>query len=388
VSRHLRNLKGAFFLLGLPWLSLFVLEHLPQVGKFTLYTLGDDWLTFQRYAHRIFMEGYWLEGGGKTFWFQPLYRWINGALHVLFGDSSVGEAFWDTLCLLVAALFCFHVVKVFAGFRWGLLAGAATLATFALPPLLVHIGRGLSEISATGWAYLGAICLLRGRLRKWGWSLAAAACATLAFYTRLNHLPFVLAVAALSLPVRFPAGGWLPVRALVRRVSAGVVTVFLGGLALGLTLFALRTWYYTGVFSVLYGTQRPFLSTGLGASTVLSATVWGRAIESVWMVATVSDPPTLRVRRFPVTAGVVIAGLALLRVPFVSRVPLGPSVLCIGAVVSSLLVRGTAYPGRFSVHLVPVAIAISVCALALTVRQLVPKVILLGKKWLSGVLRK
>ncbi len=105
------------------------------------------------------------------------------------------------------------------------------------------------------------------------------------------------------------------------------------------------------------------------------------------MVATVSDPPTLRVRHIPVTAGVVIAGLALLRVPFVSRVPLGPSVLCIGAAVSSLLVRGTAYPGRFSIHLVPVALAISVCALALTARQLVPKLILLGKKWLSRVLR-
>lgn len=373
VSRHLRNLKGAFFLLGLPWLSLFMVEHLPRVGKFTLYTLEDDWLTFQRFAHRIFMEGYWLEGGEKMFWFQPLYRWINGALHILFGDSSVGEALWDTFCLLIAALFCFHIVKVFAGFRWGLLAGAMTLGTFALPPFLVHIGRGLSEISAVGFAYLGAICLLRCRSKQWGWSVAAAVCATLAFYTRLNHLPFVLSLAALLLPIRFPAGGWLSVYAIARRFSAGALVVFLGGVTLGVVLFAMRTWYYTGVFSVFYGTSKQFLSTGLGVSTVLSPVAWARAIESVWVVATGSDPPSLRIRRIPVTAGVVTAGLALLRVPLVRRIPLGPSVLCIAAVVPSLLVRGTAYPGRFSIHLVPIAIALSVCALALTTHQLIPK---------------
>ena len=62
VSRQLRNLRGAFLLLGLPWLSFFVAKHFPQIGRFTLYSLGDDWLTFQRYAHQIFMEGYWLEG--------------------------------------------------------------------------------------------------------------------------------------------------------------------------------------------------------------------------------------------------------------------------------------------------------------------------------------
>ena len=62
------------------------------------YSSGDDWWMFQRYAYRIFMEGYWLEGGQLTFWFQPFYRWITGGLHMVFGDSSVGELFWDAAC--------------------------------------------------------------------------------------------------------------------------------------------------------------------------------------------------------------------------------------------------------------------------------------------------
>jgi len=149
--------------------------------------------------------------------------------------------------------------------------------------------------------------------------------------------------------------------------------VFLGAIAFGVVLFATRTWYYTGVFDVLHGTQREANSTGLTASTILSPAAWGRAIESVWMVSAVADPPRLNRRGFLVTAGVVIAGLALLRVPFFRNLPLGPSVLCIGALVPSLFVRGTAYPSRFSVHLVPVALAMSVCAMALSARELISK---------------
>ncbi len=373
VARHLQNLRGALLLLGTPWLSFIVGRHFTQVGKITLYSLGDDWLIFQGFAHRIFLEGYWLEGGEKTFWFQPLYRWIAGSLHVVFGDSSVGEAFWDSACLLIGTLFCFHVVRAFAGFRWGLFAGAAVLATFALGPIWGLIGRGLSEVSASGWAYLGAMHLLRGRLGRLSSCLAAAVFATLAFYTRLNHLPFVATLAVLSLPVRFPARGWLPFRSLVQRLSPTLLLVFFAGITFGVALFAIRTWYYTGVFDVFYGTQRESLSTGLTASTILSPAAWGRAIESVWMVSAVADPPRLNRLGFLVTAGVVIAGLALLRVPFFRNLPLGPSALCIGALVPSLFVRGTAYPSRFSVHLVPVAIAMSVCAMALSARELICK---------------
>ena len=91
------------------------------------YTSGDDWWMFQRYAYRIYLQGYWLEGGEPSFWFQPFYRWIAGALHMVFGDSSVGELFWDGACALAGALFAFHVARVVAGFRWGVAAAMLTL---------------------------------------------------------------------------------------------------------------------------------------------------------------------------------------------------------------------------------------------------------------------
>src|SRR5438132_9342815 len=106
---------------------------------------------FQRYGYRIYMEKFWLEGGQTTFWFQPLYRWIAGALHLVFGDSSVGEKFWDASCLVVMALFAFRATKICAGVRWGLAAAGATLALFMAGPGLIFVGRGLSEISSAGF---------------------------------------------------------------------------------------------------------------------------------------------------------------------------------------------------------------------------------------------
>jgi len=51
-------------------------------------------------ARAIYMHGFWLEAGTKTFDYQALYRWNHGALHLVFGDSSVGETYLDASCLL------------------------------------------------------------------------------------------------------------------------------------------------------------------------------------------------------------------------------------------------------------------------------------------------
>jgi hypothetical protein len=67
----------------------------------------DDWLAYQVAGYRIFMGGYWLEGGSTAFDYQPLYRWISGALHMVFGDSSAGEIVVDASALLTGALLAF-----------------------------------------------------------------------------------------------------------------------------------------------------------------------------------------------------------------------------------------------------------------------------------------
>src|SRR5262249_32514632 len=152
ISTRDRNRRSAFLLIGVPWLAFFVAHAWPQIGHITVYSLDDDWHMYQTAAYRIVMNGYWIEGGTLTSGFHRLlYRWIVAVLHLLFGDSSVGEMYWDAACLLFAALVCFAIVKGVSGFRWGLVAGAMTLATFTASSTWYLIGRGLSEISGVGF---------------------------------------------------------------------------------------------------------------------------------------------------------------------------------------------------------------------------------------------
>ena len=132
VPARLRNVFGVFALVGIPWLVLIVVAFADNIGHFRLYAWGNDYWMYQRFGYRIVMQGYWLEGGTKNFYFQPFYRWVSGLLHLVFGDSSVGEFFWEGACYLIVALLAFSLTKASSGFRWGVLAAVTTLTVVAI----------------------------------------------------------------------------------------------------------------------------------------------------------------------------------------------------------------------------------------------------------------
>ncbi len=362
VSTRLRNGLGAFILLGIPWLTLVVVQSAPAIGRFALYEVGSDYWSFQRFAYRIVMQGYWLEGGSTTFWFQPLYRWIAGVLHAIFGDSSVGEWYWDGTCVFVTALFSFHVTKTFAGFRWGLVAAVTTLSVFTLGATWGFVGRGLSEISAAGLIYLAALFALRSRGGHWPATITAGILAVLAFYTRLNNLPMAFALVVFALPISQPLRTAFRPSVWLSRTSRQTIVSVIAMLCLGLLLFAGRTWYYTGVFSVFYGTQQELLAIwqpGMPLGTLLQ-----RMAGSVMMVLTMSDPARFDPHALPILLGALISVLAVLGVPRLRELPAAPVLFCLAALSGSLIARGSAYPGRFSIHVIAVTSTVLTCAVA------------------------
>jgi MFS family permease len=369
---------GAFLLVGVPWFALIAGGTLHDVGRFTLFTPGDDFSLFQRFTYRIFMQGYWLEGGQWTFWYQPLYRWIIGLVHIVFGDSSVGEWYLDATSLMVGGLFAFVVCSRAASFAWGMAALVLVLATVAIGPSWWVVGRDLSEITAAGFAYTAALLILAsGRTNgdapgeRSAWPiLVAGVLAVLCFYTRLNHLLWQGALVALLLPLTMPAAAlWRPriwmSWSLVKH--AAIIALSLGT---GVVLFAWRTWYYTGVFSVLFGTQRDLVATVQPGDTWQMAVV--HMIQSVLVQVTVQDPPQFDPRALVVIAGIVVSMLALARVPVCRDVPAGPALFCCASLIGALIARGTAYVGRFSIHLMPVAVAVAVCFAAHVFRRVRP----------------
>ena len=368
IPERLQNVRGAFLMLGVPWLALLIAGCLGHAGRIAMYSVGDDWTTFQRFAHRIYIQGYWLEGGERGFWQQPLYRWIAGALHIGFGDSSIGEMFLDAAALLAGALFAFDAVRRVVGVRAGMAAGALTLITVAFGPNWHVLGRGLSDAVAAGLIYVAARLALDLRRRPLA-ALAAGAAATLAFYTRLNHLPVILAIVALMLPLSARTRSMFDVRPLWRSLPLPQAVAYLVCIGVGVLALMMRTWHYVGSFSLFAGTTRLHQATGLGLTTAsfVSAEVWRRALESVAMIVTVQDPPGFNVRALLVIGGVACALLALLQLPVMRELPLGLVLLCIAALSSGFVARGAAYPGRFSLQLIPIAVAVTVCAVGVLI---------------------
>ncbi len=369
MSLRWRNLRGAFLLVGVPWLAFFAAHSFVNIGRFTAYS-GDDWLAYQVAGYRIFMHGYWLEGGSLAFDYQPLYRWVTGSLHLVFGDSSVGETYLDAACLLSGGLLAFHLAKARAGYRAGVAAAVATLATFTIGTIWYFPGRGLSEIVAAGFSFLAAFFLLRARLGRWSSLLAGAAMAVLMFYTRLNHLIFAASLVVLLLPLRASS---IPsaVMAALARARVRLALAYGGVVAAGVGLFMLRTWWYTGAFSLFYGTSLKNNDTGLRLQTVASADVWTRIGHSLLSLVWVNEPPQPDIRAAFVVTGVAAAVLAVLQAPVLRNLPVAVVLLIAGTMASGVFVHTHNYPGRMSITLAPPAAAAAVIAL-----------VLMGRAWL------
>ena len=212
---------------------------------------------------------------------------------------------------------------------------------------------------------MAALSAIAGRRRRAA-VIAAGVLATLAFYSRLNNLIAALGVALFALPLS------VPVRALIRppewwrrvswRTAFGVPAI----IGVGVLLFAWRTYHYTGVFSVVYGTQ--FQSLKVWQPGMSLSDVAGRLTHSVMMVLTVNDPPRFDVYALPVMAGAIAAILSVAGVPRLRSLPSAAVLMFFATIAGAFVAYGSAYPGRFSVYAIPITSALTICAAASVTR--------------------
>jgi hypothetical protein len=179
---------------------------------------------------------------------------------------------------------------------------------------------------------------------------------------RENKLPMALAVMVFAWSLDVPASTlWKP-RQWLEHVWRPALIAMPVALVIGMSLFALRTWHYTGKFTLLFGSQinalavwQPGMSLREGLTSMLS---------SVMMVAATTDPPRYHTGAIPFLAGTALSVAALIGLPFARRLPFAAVMWTMSGFVSYLIARGTAYSGRFSVHIVGSTIAVLTCALA------------------------
>jgi hypothetical protein len=360
LREQLRTVRGAFVLIGIPWLVFIAVGAFDHLAKFSFYAGGDDQWTFQRFAYRIYLQGYFLEGGEPTFWFQPGYRWIAGALHMVFGDSSLGEFHWDGICLAIIAMFAFEVVRRTAGFRFGVIAGAVVLGLVMHGPPLLYWGSGLSENAAAGFIYGAALAAMFAD--NWKLRVAAGVLATLGFYVRLNNLPLAFAIAVLAIPADVRArDAWSP-RVWLARVNVRTALTVVGVVAVGMLLFTLRTWYYTGSFSFFAGTTMNVNSIYQPGMPI--GELARRMIDSAWMVLSMNDPPRFAWYATPLIVAPFLAIGSLVGIPRLRDVPLSLVLFFLASISGALVARGVAYSGRFSTIVIGSATAVTIAAIA------------------------
>ena len=231
---------GAVLLVGLPWLALFAGSSLVDVGRITLFTPGDDFTHFQRFAYRIYMQGFWLEGGQWTF-LVPAALSMDNRPHP-YRVRRLQHRRMVSGRGLSARRRVVRFRRVQPG-RIVPLGDCSGRLGCSRPSRSVRrgglSGAILSEITAAGFAYTAALLLVGQRRHELWRAAVAGVLAVLCFYTRLNHLPWLFTLIALLVPLDVDAGAlWRP-RAWLARVPIRSAAVIVASLLVGLGLFAL-----------------------------------------------------------------------------------------------------------------------------------------------------
>ena len=268
--------------------------------------------------------------------------------------------YWDGGCLLVGAMLAFVLCRPWLGGFGALVTAAVSLSLFTITPIWYLIGRGLAEISAGAFAWIAALLLIGSHSAGFPAVVAAGAFAVLAFFTRLNHMLFAGSLLVFLLPSTARAEMLRHPRELWRSVPRTRAAAYVGVLVVGVFLLAARAWVYTGELNPLAGTSLGLNHTGLTPTTVFSAEVWRNVLHSLFAQMIVNE--VFDARGLIVYVGCLAAFLAVLQVPLFSRLPLAASLALLGALLGAFVAHAHGYPGRFSVHLVPLATATTALA--------------------------
>ena len=215
----------------------------PFAGRLLLQNGGDDSLTYQTYARDIILSGPLMRmgsapGAGEAFYYQPLYPYFLGLIHMLFGDDLFG-------LFLVQRLSLFLVLWMLVRITAQLFGNRAATASLVVGGWFLYVW--MDRWAADLWTEvlfvpltIGWTCLLVDQAaRRSGYGTAVLAgslggLAVLCRSTLLLALPFVVVML------------WLARRKTAMRPALLATMVVVLGLVVSLA--TLRNWMVSGQF--------------------------------------------------------------------------------------------------------------------------------------------
>jgi hypothetical protein len=335
-------------------LSHFFLVWGGEAGRMSNFSVGDDWLTYQRLAREIVLGGDPWQRSDPVFHVQPLYRWLVALGHIFFGQSTLSLRLLDVWSVVAAGC-------LLASLAWRLGASPPIALLGSLVYLKLEfdlnfyrlIGSGLQEQVALLFLILPGWAVIKARDDRLGIILGAGCLAALGFWLRMDHLGCLAGLGLLMLgPVE---GGtrdaWRQWLACLKR-KRGTLVLYWTPLALAVLAVLVRNWIFSGRLALhdpgyLEWLTRSIKDNLAGMLILLSATEQGLS-PAGWFI----------------WSGTGLGLLALFIRPGPFRFyPLSLGITLGATLAPYFYARVSCYTPRFSIHLLPLAI-LSLCLIA------------------------
>jgi hypothetical protein len=364
-----KNILGqkVFLLFAPAFLSYFTFRWWPDLEHISLWSLGNDWTTYQYYARLIVVEGQWLEAGEPVLYHPSQYRYIVAFFHGLFGPSAFSQRLSDIWFTLGTAIILIHLAT-----RLGLSAFTAVLTSLLFISVavgeLTHIGDGMAEYAAMFFIMFAGLILSKGRI-NYIRVLMAGVFATLGVWLHLDRIGVAGGIACLLInskegTLSFAWKNFFQ----EARSSWKFFAAYLSILGLGLLAIILRNGFVGGHFGFV-GPGHPNFSGDLLWSNwylLLTGTPWPNFPLDTLTLTLVLLPGTL-------------FGLIALvwRPKLFAGFPLSISIALLGLLSPYLFLHIWGYPPRYSTQLLPLA----ALSLAILFDHFYKSGRLLKKKW-------
>ncbi|MBT3508725.1 MAG: hypothetical protein HN472_04170 [Nitrospina sp.] len=340
-----RLVLSVLLLFGPAMLFFFANKWWSILGQWKVWGAGNDWTAYQLFARRIIVEREWFDAGEGVFLMQPLYRYIIGVYHLLFGQSAFAQHMSDVWCVLGGTLI---VVSFAVKFRLSPLISFALGCIYLVINLIsafrYHIGISLTENHAMIFMMLAAWFLYKAKEGGWNRILLATLFGVLGYWTRQDHLGAIAGLAFLVLePIEGPTGGWKGYWDRFKLRSSRMM-LYWGGGVLSVLAICFRNWWLGGAFYPA-DVQHPNFVDDLDRGFyywILTGSYW---------------PNVPSISGLLVISGVFIAVLALVwRFKAILNFPFSLGVIFLGLLSPYAILWTGGYTPRFSIHILPLAL--------------------------------
>jgi hypothetical protein len=340
-------IQSVLIFFGPALLFYFSNKWWPIIGQGYNWGAGDDWVAYQAYARNIFVGGDWLRATEGPFTMQPLYRYIVGFYHWLFGQSVFAQNIADIWCILGAAfIIAFFAAKFRVSASIIFIACITYFSINLIGAFRYHLGKGLTESHAMIFLVLCAWFLYKAREGGTKPIVLATLFGIFGYWTRIDHLGAVVCVAFLLLePVNGPTGGWKDYWGRLQ-LEWKKFAIYWGFGIISVLLICFRNWSLGGAFFVSNINHANFTMDLERASyfVILTGVEWGNI------------PP---ISGFIVMLGVLVALFTLIWRPKpLLNFPLSLGIIFVGLLAPYAVLWTNGYLPRWSTHILPLSVLV------------------------------